>query len=142
MAANYPTTIKVWEPVVNLQDLVVAEDVNTVYEELEAVQRQLGAGGVSTSAIWGTVGDFNTSTTNWGSLRARLQNLENGAFYAVSRRGGSVITPSGASAVGLTVTATSGQSANLLEIRNSSNTVVSRFNSAGQFVGTIDGGTP
>jgi hypothetical protein len=43
--------------------------------------------------------------------------------------------------VGLAVTATSGQTANLLEIRNSSNTIVNRFNASGQFVGTINGGT-
>jgi hypothetical protein len=141
MAANYPNTIKVWDPKVNLRDLVVAEDVNTVYEELEAVQRQLGAGGVATSAIWGTSGDVNTSTTNWGSLRARIQNIENGVFFAVSRRGGSVITPAETTRVGLTVAAVSGQTANLLELRNSSNQAVATWAANGAFTGTIDGGT-
>jgi hypothetical protein len=142
MAANYPNTIKVWTPVVNLQSLVVAEDVNTVYEELEAVQRQLGAaGGVATSAVWGTSGDLNTSTTNWGSLRARLQNIENGVFFAVSRRGASVIQPSEVSRVGLTIRAATGQTANLFELRNASNQVVANWSAAGAFTGTIDGGT-
>lgn len=143
MAANYPSSIKVWTPKVNLADLVVAEDVNTVYEELESVQRQLGvgAGGLTTSGEWGASGDFNSTTTSWGSLRARVQNIENGVFFAASRRGGSVITPSSASVVGLTVRGATSQSANLLEIRNASNQLVSSFNSSGNLIGTIDGGT-
>ena len=143
MAANYPSSIKVWEPVVNLQDLVVAEDVNTLYEEVEAMQRQLGvgAGGLTTSGEWGASGDFNSTTTSWGSLRARIQNIENGVVFAASSRGGSVVTPSGAAVAGLTVKAASGQTANLLEIRNSSNQLVSSFNSSGNLIGTIDGGT-
>jgi hypothetical protein len=143
MAANYPASIKVWTPKVNLQDLVVSEDVNTVYEEIEAMQRQLGVGpgGLTISGEWGASGDFSSATTTWTSLRARLQNIENGVFFAASRRGGSVIAPSGAAVVGLTVRAASGQTANLLEVRNSSNQVVSSFNSAGNLIGTIDGGT-
>jgi hypothetical protein len=141
MAANYPNTIKVWDPVVNLQDLVVAEDVNTVYEELEAVQRQLGAGGVATSASWGSVGDVNTATTNWGSLRARVQNIENGVFFAVSNRGASVIQPSEVSRVGLTIRAATSQTANLFELRNSSNQIIANWSASGAFTGTIDGGT-
>lgn len=143
MAANYPASIKVWDPVVNLQDLVVAEDVNTLYEEVEAIQRQLGVGpgGLTTSGEWGAAGDFNSSTTSWGSLRSRIQNIENGVFFAASRRGGSVVTPSGVAVVGLTVRAASGQTANLFEVRNSSNQVVSSFNSSGNLIGTIDGGT-
>ena len=143
MAANYPNTIKVWDPVVNLQDLVVAEDVNTVYEEVEAMQRQLGVGpgGISTSAVWGSAGDLNTSTTNWGSLRARLQNIENGVFYAVSQRGGSTITPSTTTRTGLTITAIASQTSNLLELRNSSNVAVASWSATGAFTGTINGGT-
>jgi len=143
MAANYPLSIKVWEPVVNLQSLVVAEDVNTVYEEIESMQRQLGvgAGGLTTSGEWGASGDFSSATTSWESLRTRIQNIENGVFFAASRRGGSVVTPSTASVVGLTVKAAASQTANLLEIRNASNQVVSSFNSSGNLIGTIDGGT-
>ena len=107
------------------------------------MQRQLGVGpgGISTSAIWGSAGDLNTSTTNWGSLRSRLQNIENGVFFAVSRRGNSVINPSEPTRVGLTITATTGQTANLLELRNSSNTTVAAWSATGSFTGTIDGGT-
>lgn len=143
MAANYPLSIKTWNPRVNLRDLIVAEDINPVYEEIESMQRQLGvgAGGLSTSAEWGAAGDFSSATTNWESLRPRLQNIENGVFFAASRRGGSVVTPSSASVVGLTVRAAGSQTANLLEIRNSSNQIVSSFNSSGTFIGTIDGGT-
>ncbi len=142
MAANYPTSIKVWTPKVNLTDTVIAEDVNTVYEELEAVQRQLGAGGVTTSAIWGSdPAGFNTSTTSWGSLRARIQNIENGTFNAVTSKGGSTITPSATTVVGLKLKAVASQTANLLEVRNAADEVKISVNAAGQFIGTIDGGT-
>jgi hypothetical protein len=78
-------------------------------------------------------------------MRLRLNNLEQGVLDGVIRRvrttGGSTITPGATNTVGLAVTATSGQTANLLEIRNSSNSLVNSFNSSGQFVGVLNGGT-
>lgn len=142
MAAEYPTRIKSWVKRVNLTDTVVAEDVNTAYDEIEAIETQLGSGGVTTSMIWGTdPAGFNTATTNWGSLKARLQNIENGVHAAVSNKGGSTITPAAVGTTGLKLKAIASQTSNLLEIRNSADEVKASFTAAGVFIGTIDGGT-
>jgi len=71
----YPTGIQTWTPVVDLQDLVKAADVNSVYTEVTAVETQLGGSGVTTST-WS--GSFSTATTSWSNLSARLLNIEAG----------------------------------------------------------------
>ena len=151
MPANYPTSIKVWSPndpgfdyPEDLKTVVYARHVVTLYDEVTAVQQQLGAGGVATSGTWGG-GLFTSETTNWGSLRLRLQNIENGLFTAFNNRvstvGGSVVVPSASSVVGVTVTAASGQTANLFEFRNSSNQIRTRVEADGLLAGVIDGGS-
>ena len=148
MPASYPTSIKVWSPTEpgfeypeDLKTVVYARHVVTIYDEVTAVQQQLGAGGVATSGTWGG-GTFSSATTAWGSLRARLQNIEEGVYESFTNRvktaGGSSIVSS-SSTVGLSLR-TSG-SGNLLELRNTSNTLVNRFAADGTFFGVIDGGT-
>jgi hypothetical protein len=144
MAASYPLSIRTFTPKVNLQDLVVAEDVNGVYEEVTAIETQLGAGGVATSPTWGSA-TFSTAVTNHGSLRTRLTNIEAGVFTGVTARvstaGGSTVTPSSAATRGVIIRAAASQTASLLEFQNSSGTVTGSVNAAGAFVGVIDGGT-
>lgn len=144
MAASYPLSIASFTPRVNLQDLVRAEDVNVVYDEIVAIETQLGAGGVATSPTWGSAA-FSTSVTNHGSLRLRLNNIEAGVYTGVLERvstvGGSTILPSSASTRGLIIRAASSQTANLLEFQNSSGTATGSVSAAGAFVGVIDGGT-
>lgn len=142
---TYPTSIKLFDRKVNLQDLVVAEDINQAYDVIEEIERQLGAGGVSTSGVWGTSGAFSTATTSWTGLNTRLQNIENGVYFAHEQRvkttGGSTITPSSSSVVGLNIKGASGQTANLLEVRNSSNAFALKVTATGVTGGIIDGGT-
>lgn len=142
---TYPNAIKIFDRKVDLQDLVVAQDVNQVYDEVEAIETQLGAGGVITSGTWGTSGSFTTNTTSWSGLNSRLQNIENGLYtsftFRVKTDGGSTITPSAASVVGLNIKATAGQTANLLEVRNASNAFALKVTSSGVTGGVIDGGT-
>lgn len=142
---TYPTSIKQFDRKVNLQDLVVAEDVNSAYDEIETIERQLGAGGVITTGVWGNSGAFSTATSTFSSLAARLQNIENGVYFAHEQRvkttGGSTVIPEDASTVGLNIRATSGQTANLLEVRNASNAFVMRVTTSGITGGIIDGGT-
>jgi hypothetical protein len=150
MSASFPINVKTWSPLdatypKNLE-VVLANHVTETYFEITAIQQELGSGGLRTSVVDNAT-PFNVSTSGnvWGSMRLRLNNLEQGVLDGVNRRvrtaGGSTITPGAIGTVGLAVTATSGQTANLLEIRNSSNAIVNRFNASGQFVGTINGGT-
>ena len=142
--AVFPTNIKTWEPRVNISDSVVAADVNELYLEVTELETQLGQGGVLTNDGWS--GTFSSSSTSWTSLRARLQNLDYGVKKAVDgsvdTAGGSTITPSSASVIGLTIKGAASQSANLLEIKNSSNAVLAKFEPDGKFTAlVIDGGT-
>ena len=151
MPASYPSAIKVWSPTdpgfeypEDLRTVVYARHVVTIYDEVTAIQQQLGAGGVATSGTWGSAA-FTSETTAWGSLRSRLQNIENGVFTSINNRvstvGGSVVVPSASSVVGITVRAAAGQTANLLEFRNSSNQVRTRVEADGLLAGVIDGGS-
>ena len=153
MAANYPTSVKVWSPTdvgfnypEDLKEIVYARHVTTLYEEVTAVQQELGPGGLRTSALDAplSIPYDPTSGRVWGNLRERLSNIERGTYDGVIRRvqtvGGSTITPSATAVVGLTIRATAGQTANLVEFRNSSNTVRSFVGSDGLLAGVIDGG--
>jgi hypothetical protein len=60
----------------------------------------------------------------------------------VATAGGSTITPSSTSVVGVTIKGASGQTANLLEVKNSSDAVLASVNKDGVLqVVTIRGGT-
>lgn len=81
MAATYPTSVKNFTYKIDNKDKVISDDVNTAYDEITAVQSQLGVGGVVTST-WAT-GTFNTSRTDWtnfNGLKGRLSNIETGLF--------------------------------------------------------------
>lgn len=142
---EYPARVKSWTARRDLQDLVVAADVNTIYDEVTAVEQNLGAGGVAVSPTWGGV-LFSTATTSWPNLKDRLTNIEAGVYTAFTSRvnidGGSTIQSTSNSVVSLTLKAKSGQTANLFEVKNSSNVVVASVDTAGGFVATnIDCGT-
>lgn len=98
MAANYPTsTVTFGSDRVDLTSTVVANDVNSVYREVVAIASDLGAGnmgagtpGLKYSAAWG-IGTFDSTTTTWTGLQARIQNIENGLYrtytYSVDLQG-------------------------------------------------------
>lgn len=154
MPSNYPVSVKVWSPTdagfnypEDLKEIVYARHVTTIYDEVTAVQQELGAGagGIKTSIVDGVAAfDPLTSGRAWPNLRARLANIEQGVLDGVLRRvrtiGGSTITPASSSTVGLSVRAAAGQTANLVEIRNSSNVIITAFASDGLLSGVIDGG--
>lgn len=143
MPAQYPNSLKTFVTKVDLQDYVIANDINQVYEEVTSIQSTLGTL-PQVSAVWGS-GTFTSTTTNWSSTKARIQNVEHGVYSlvqtAVLNVGGSTITPSSSSTVGLTIKGASGQTANLVEFKNSAGAVVAYITAAGAFVGQIDGGT-
>lgn len=143
MAAQYPNSVKTFVNKADLQDYVIANDVNQVYEEVTSIQSTLGTI-PQASGVWGS-GTFTTPSTAWPSVKARIQNIENGVYAInqtyVTNVGGSTITPASSSTVGLTVRGASGQTANLMEFKNSAGTVVAYITAAGAFVGLVDGGT-
>jgi hypothetical protein len=148
MSANYPSSVKTWSPTdaafrypEDLTTIVYARHVTQIYDEVTAIETELGAGGVKTSAVANPSSYTAIDANAWGSLRLRLNNIEQGVLLGVSRvssTGGSSITSS-SSTVGLVVKTTG--TGNLLEIRNTSNALVQSFDKDGVFYGVIDGGT-
>lgn len=137
--ANYPTSI--FNYAANAQvdgtDTVNAADVNKAYDEISAIETNVGTAPKSRVNSWGT-GTFSTASTTYDSLAARVENAENGVYTVnsnyVTRQGGAEITPSAANVVGLTLTPAVSQSAVLLSANGHD-----IINSAGYLV--IDGGT-
>jgi hypothetical protein len=143
MPALYPSQPAAFVKKVDLQSIVYAADINEAYDEIIATQSAIGLDPAN-GGVWGSA-SFNSTTTQWGTVASRIKNVENGVFYlntnAVLKVGGSTITPSSASTVGLNIRAASSQTANLFEVRDSSNSVIANITSAGAYVGVIDGGT-
>ena len=145
----YPSTgVKTFTPKVDLQSVVVANDVNQVYTEVTAIETHLGASGVSTSGVWGGAAPITTNYYAWGTLNSRLENIENGVYSALVNRvdeaGGSTITSSATSVIGLGFRVITSQTANVLEVKNAAGTAnVMYVTPAGKVVASsINGGTP
>lgn len=133
MTASYPASVKSFTTKVDFTDTVLAEHVNSLQDEVNSLQANLGTY-IKTGSGW--VGEFDTTTTAWNTLKDRLANMEYGIKDVyddyVSRSGGSSIISSSASVKGLIVKGASSQSANLVEFQLSNGTVVSKVDSAGE----------
>lgn len=133
MTASYPSTVKSFTPKVDFTDTVLALHVNDLQDEVNAIQTTLGTS-IRTSSGW--VGSFDTTTVTWNSVKDRIANIEYGLKTVsdnyVSSAGGSTITSSAIGIVSLNIRARASQTANLVEFRNSSNTVVSNVDAAGE----------
>jgi hypothetical protein len=133
VTASYPASVRSFTTKVDFTDTVLAEHVNSLQEEVNSLQANLGTF-IKTGSGW--VGEFDTTTTAWNTLKDRLANMEYGIKDVyddyVSRSGGSSIVSSGAAVKGLIVKGASSQSANLVEFQTSAGTVVSKVDAAGE----------
>ena len=77
MAAQYPGSVRVFGTKTDLVDLVLAEHVNTLQDEVAAVETALGTGILSSA--WN--GTYNSTTTTYATLTNRLINIEAGLKY-------------------------------------------------------------
>lgn len=91
MAATYPTNVVNFGAAkVNFTDVVFAEHVNNLQDEVTAVQNALG-NLPATSSGW--VGSFDSITTTWATVKARINNLEYGLKNVYDKVGGSNVLP-------------------------------------------------
>ena len=127
MTAAYPATVKSFVTKVDFTDTVLAEHVNTLQEEVNSLQANLGTY-IKTGSGW--VGDVDFVTTSWSTLKDRLANIEYGIKDVydeyVSDVGGSVIVSSAIGIKSLVVRARTSQTANLVEFQTSASTVVTK----------------
>ena len=75
MTAAYPAAVKSFTTKVDFADTILAEHVNSLQEEVNSIQNNLGTL-IKTGSGW--VGNFDQITTNWDSLKDRLANIEYG----------------------------------------------------------------
>lgn len=81
MPAYYPSSLRNnFSTKVDFVTTVFAEHVNSLQEEVTAIETVIGT---TPTASSGWVGTFNTTTTNWPTLKARLNNIEFGLKGAV-----------------------------------------------------------
>ena len=146
MPANYPDGLPILpSQQVDGTSVVEAADVNPVYLELSALASTVGTLPANRAVAWGDAGEtFSTSFPgSFSTVKDRIKNVENGTFIitnsAITTSGGRTILPSGTSTVNLSLRAQTSQTANLLELRDASNTIVTRVNSSGH-IAVIDGG--
>ena len=75
MTAAYPSSVKSFTTKVDFTDTVLAEHVNSLQEEVNALQNNLGTL-IKTGSGW--VGEFDLVTTAWNTLKDRIANIEYG----------------------------------------------------------------
>lgn len=119
MPADYPGLVHSFSPRQDLVDTVIADNVNALQYEVTAVQTVLGSSANSTNPLVSTFsGTWSTATTTWGTVGARLLNIEAGLVNGVPnvpyvlKTGGSTITTASNKAI---VLQTGTGSLNLLE---------------------------
>ena len=75
MTAAYPAAVKSFSTKVDFTDTVLAEHVNTLQEEVNSLQANLGTY-IKTGS--GGIGTYDAVTTAWNTLKDRLANIEYG----------------------------------------------------------------
>ena len=80
MTASYPAAVKSFVTKVDFTDTVLAEHVNSLQEEVNSLQANLGTY-IKTGSGW--VGSFDQVTTSWNTLKDRLTNIEYGIADAL-----------------------------------------------------------
>lgn len=139
MAASYPSSVKVFPTHVNVTDIIDAGHPNTIQEEVVAVESTLGIT-PSLSTTPSPSGTFNGTATTFATVSARIANVETGvvsdAHTQYIRKAGdtaNVIQPTVNTTKGLVIKGAASQSANLLEIQDSSGTVLAYIDASGNF---------
>jgi hypothetical protein len=69
VTASYPAAVKSFVTKVDFTDTILAEHVNSLQEEVNSLQANLGTF-IKTGSGW--VGSFDQVTTNWDTLKDRL----------------------------------------------------------------------
>ena len=77
MTASYPAAVKSFTTKVDFTDTVLAEHVNSLQDEVNSIQANLGTY-IKTGSGW--VGEFDTITSSWNTLKDRLANIEYGLY--------------------------------------------------------------
>lgn len=131
--AVFPEGVKSFTNKEDFTDLVLAEHINSLQNEVTAIQATIGTLPQVTS---GYTGNFDESTVSFATLKARIQNIERGIKGDVHTQyfkyTGGTIQPANAATVALTVQGFTSQSSDLLQFKNSGGTTLTKVDAAGK----------
>lgn len=83
MTASYPSSVKTFTPKVDFTDVVLADHVNDLQDEVNSIEATLGST-IKTGSGW--VGSADFVTTSWNTVKDRITNLEYVAKIAYDAR--------------------------------------------------------
>lgn len=121
VSAKFPTEVKSFTPKVDLVDTIYADHVNTLQEEVRAIELALG-----TATLVSDYGRTFQQSSEWSSLSDRLANIESGlvsgglAGNFFKKTGDSILANSGT--VGIAVKPAGGTS-DLVQTRSAANSL-------------------
>jgi hypothetical protein len=131
--AVYPSGIKSFVNKSDFTDLILAEHINTLQDEVSAIQAAIG---VLPNVSGGYVGTFDDTTTTFSTLATRIANIEKGLKNDVHTQyfkfTGGTLQPANSASVPLTLRGFTSQSADLLRVENSAGTKLSHIASDGK----------
>jgi hypothetical protein len=84
MAAVYPTSVRNYTAQQDLVNTIIADNVNSLQEEVKKIEEVIGSAATSQSPLTSTwSGSFSQATT-WGTLYDRIANIEAGLISGVA----------------------------------------------------------
>jgi hypothetical protein len=134
MAADYPSGTKPFQNKTDYTQIIVAEHINSLQDEVMAIQNYVGS---MPHVSAGYVGTFDDVTTTFSSLASRVANIEKGIKGDVHNQymhftGGETIQSSNSTIVGLNIQGFTSQTADLLRFKNASGTTLTKVDAAGK----------
>lgn len=84
MAASYPTSVREYTARIDLVDTVIADNVNSLQEEIKAVEQVLGSAATSANPLVSTYSGTFATTSPHATVAARLANIEAGLVNGIS----------------------------------------------------------
>ena len=136
MTASYPAVIRTSFTIKkNFADNINDYDVNDVQDEIKAIETAIGVLPTQSTINSSSV-VYDNAGTNFSSVSARLANIEGGIVgdshsQYLKLAGGSTITSTAIGTVSATIKAMSGQTAHLLDFRDSSNALGTYVDASG-----------
>ena len=141
MAASYSASVKSFTTHVNLSESIDASHVNSIQDEIAAIETVLGTTPTLSTAP-SSGGTFDSTARTYANVATRLANIETGVVadshtQYIKKAGdtANIITPSAVGNKGLVIKAAAGQTANLMEWQSSAGTAVTYIDNTGTLKG-------
>lgn len=142
MTAYYPGSVRPFTVHTDVTDVIYAAHPNALQEEVTAIETVVGTS-PQVSITGSSSNTYYTSSNSFPTVSARIANVENLAVADVhtqyirkSADSSNTIVTGSSSTVGLVIEASSGQTANLQEWRDSVGGLVSYIDANGNLNGT------